>query len=84
MDDEPSFQVACQSNNPGAKKWYVNVELCYQFWCENGVDCSTCISVCPYNIASAKKGKVAHRNLGRAHKPVHHAVTYQHATIQKA
>jgi epoxyqueuosine reductase len=49
--DEPSFDIACRSNNPGALKWYVNAELCYQFWCENGTDCSTCIKVCPYNTA---------------------------------
>lgn len=54
-DDEPSFEVACRSNNPGALKWYVNVERCYLYWCENGIDCSTCIKVCPYNIASAGK-----------------------------
>jgi len=48
-DEEPSFQPVCRSNNDGALKWYVNAELCYQFWCENGVDCSTCIAVCPYN-----------------------------------
>jgi len=58
MDDEPSFQVACRSNNPGVLKWYVNVELCYLFWCENGIDCSTCIKVCPYNIRTASKVKV--------------------------
>jgi epoxyqueuosine reductase len=50
-DDEPSFDIVCRSNNPGALKWYVNAELCYQFWCENGADCSTCIKVCPYNMA---------------------------------
>jgi epoxyqueuosine reductase len=49
--DEPSFDIACRSNNLGALKWYVNAELCYQFWCENGTDCSTCIKVCPYNNA---------------------------------
>jgi len=59
MGNEPSFKIACRSNNPGALKWYVNVELCYQFWCENGTDCSTCIKVCPYNIASARKAKVS-------------------------
>ncbi len=48
-DEEPSFQPVCRSNNDGALKWYVNAELCYKFWCENGVDCSTCIAVCPYN-----------------------------------
>jgi epoxyqueuosine reductase len=51
--EEPSFLVACRSNNPGALKWYVNAEKCYLYWCENGIDCSTCIKVCPYNLASA-------------------------------
>ena len=57
MDDEPSFEVKCRSNNLGALKWYVNAELCYQFWCENGIDCSTCIKVCPYNITLKKLKK---------------------------
>ena len=52
--DEPSFDVACRSNNPGAMKWYVDVEKCYLYWCENGTDCSTCIKVCPYNVFSSK------------------------------
>jgi epoxyqueuosine reductase len=52
--DEPSYDVACRSNNPGALKWYVNVERCYEFWCQNGIDCSTCIKVCPYNKHSSK------------------------------
>jgi len=59
MDDEPSFEVTCRSNNPGALKWYVDVERCYLYWCENGVDCSTCIKVCPYNVASVMKADVS-------------------------
>jgi epoxyqueuosine reductase len=55
MEDEPSSETACRSNNPGALKWYVDVGKCYLYWCENGTDCSTCIKVCPYNIASASK-----------------------------
>jgi len=31
MNDEPSFEIKCRSNNPGVLKWYVNVELCYLF-----------------------------------------------------
>jgi epoxyqueuosine reductase len=58
MEDEPSFEIACGSNNPGALKWYVDVERCYLYWCENGIDCSTCIKVCPYNLASARKADV--------------------------
>jgi epoxyqueuosine reductase len=57
MEKEPSFEAVCRSNNPGALKWYVNVELCYQFWCLNGVDCSTCITVCPYDVQA--RGRTA-------------------------
>jgi reductive dehalogenase len=49
MNPIPNWAPACRSNNPGALKWYVNSEKCYQYWCENGTDCSTCISVCPFN-----------------------------------
>lgn len=59
MDDEPSFEAVCKSNNPGTLKWYVDVEKCYLHWRENGTDCSTCIKVCPYNIASAKRVEVS-------------------------
>ena len=59
MDDEPSFEVACRSNSPGTLKWYVNSEQCYLFWCENGIDCSVCIKVCPYNVVSAEKADVS-------------------------
>lgn len=66
MDDEPSFNVACLSNNPGTLKWYVNGELCYLFWCENGIDCSTCIKVCPYNRASTKKANMTPKEFWKA------------------
>jgi len=46
---EPSWKPSCRSSNPGVLKWYVDGEKCYEFWCDNGTDCSTCISVCPYN-----------------------------------
>ncbi|MFQ6080436.1 MAG: reductive dehalogenase [Candidatus Bathyarchaeia archaeon] len=52
---EPSFEGVCLSNNPGVLKWYVNGELCYNFWCDNGADCSTCITVCPFNVRSGGK-----------------------------
>lgn len=52
MEEKPSFQPACKSNNPGVLKWYVDSEKCYEFWCDNGTDCSTCIAVCPYNKRS--------------------------------
>lgn len=45
---EPTFHPVCRSNNASVLKWPVNAEKCYQFWCENGGDCSTCITVCPF------------------------------------
>ncbi len=49
FDKYPSYKTTGISNNPGAKKWYVNVETCYLFWLENAGDCSVCISDCEYN-----------------------------------
>ena len=60
-NDEPTFEVACRSNNPGALKWYVDVEQCYLYWCENGIDCSTCIKVCPFNTVTAGKADLPPR-----------------------
>jgi len=62
MDDEPSFDGVCPSNNPGVLKWYVDVEKCYLFWLENGMSCSTCIKVCPYNIISSRRSEVSPRD----------------------
>jgi len=49
FEDEPSYDGVCKSSSPGALKWAVDGEKCYEYWCDNGTDCSTCISVCPYN-----------------------------------
>ena len=49
FEEEPSFEAACKSTSLGVLKWPVDGEKCYNYWCDNGVDCSTCISVCPYN-----------------------------------
>lgn len=53
-EPDPTWETACESNNPGSLKWYVDGEKCYSYWCENGIDCSTCISVCPYNNGRSK------------------------------
>ena len=47
-DPEPSFKIACPSNNKGILRWAVNHDECYKFWIENGGECSNCISACPY------------------------------------
>lgn len=47
-EDYPTWSGPTKSNNPGILKWYVNVETCYHFWIQNGNDCSTCITSCPF------------------------------------
>ena len=37
------------SNHSGVLKWYVNAEKCFAFWGKNRMNCSNCISVCPFN-----------------------------------
>ncbi|MCG8563705.1 MAG: hypothetical protein MI747_01335, partial [Desulfobacterales bacterium] len=47
--DDTSYDVACPSNNPGMKKYYVNTWGCLNFWVKSGGGCSNCIAVCPYS-----------------------------------
>lgn len=41
-----TFEGKSASNNPGTKKWYVEVEKCYDY---NGFSCSNCKRTCPFN-----------------------------------
>jgi reductive dehalogenase len=47
-DENPKFEPATISNNPGVKKYYVDVEKCFEFWVENSSDCGNCIMACPF------------------------------------
>jgi len=48
-EEAPTFKPATFSNNPGVKKYYVDVEKCFEFWVENSSDCGNCISACPFS-----------------------------------
>ena len=45
----PSYEIKSVSNNPGVKRWVVDVEKCYMLWIENGGGCSNCIAACPFS-----------------------------------
>lgn len=47
--DEPVFINDQISHIKGVKKWTINARKCFQFWANQGTDCSICIRVCPYN-----------------------------------
>lgn len=48
LEDDPSFHTFSKCNNQGILRWAVNMDECYKFWIENGGDCSTCITRCPF------------------------------------
>lgn len=33
----------------GIKRWQINQESCFDFWCQVGTDCGRCVSTCPYS-----------------------------------
>ena len=33
----------------GVKKWQINSEKCFKYWCIAGTDCGRCMSTCPYS-----------------------------------
>lgn len=47
-EGEPSEDRHNQSNIAGVKKWSVDGEKCFGYWCKINSDCSVCIRVCPY------------------------------------
>ena len=33
----------------GVKRWKIDSESCFTFWCKAGTDCGRCMAVCPYS-----------------------------------
>ncbi|NHJ86605.1 MAG: reductive dehalogenase [Asgard group archaeon] len=54
FDDDPSYKTHTKSNMKGVYRWTVNVDKCYDFWVDNGGECSTCIAICPFNQRTGK------------------------------
>jgi len=53
FDDQPSFRVKGEWNNPGHQAWFEDAPKCFAYWQESTSGCSICIPVCPW----AKKDK---------------------------
>jgi reductive dehalogenase len=52
FEKERNYGIKSESNNPGMKKWYVDVEKCYQAWVDYSSDCALCIKACPFSQMS--------------------------------
>ena len=33
----------------GVRRWQIDSEACFTFWCQVGTDCARCMAVCPYS-----------------------------------
>ena len=62
FDDEPSFEIRGEWNNPGHQTWYEDGVSCFEFWEQSNSYCSTCIMVCPW----AKKDKTVLHEIVKA------------------
>jgi len=49
INEKETAKTTTISNSPGIMKYPVNGEKCYEFWSRQGIDCSICIKVCPFN-----------------------------------
>jgi reductive dehalogenase len=47
----PSNAISFNSQKiiDGVKRWQIDSESCFLYWCTIGTDCGRCISVCPYS-----------------------------------
>ncbi len=50
-DTCPSSAIAFEGKKVigSIKRWQINSEKCFTYWCSTGTDCGRCISVCPYS-----------------------------------
>ena len=62
FDDEPSFEVKGEWNNPGHQAWFEDSPQCLAYWSESTSGCSVCVAVCPWT----KKDKAAIHSIVKA------------------
>ncbi len=44
-----SIPFDSERNIDGIRRWKINAESCYTFWCIAGTDCGKCVIVCPFS-----------------------------------
>jgi len=49
FDEEPSFEVRGEWNNPGHQAWFEDSPQCLAYWQESTSGCSICLAVCPWS-----------------------------------
>lgn len=44
-----SIPVGPEALKQGIKRWKIDAESCYTYWCQVGTDCGRCMIVCPFS-----------------------------------
>ena len=47
----------------GIRRWQIDSESCYTYWCKAGTDCGRCISVCPYAHPNRSLHRIVRRGV---------------------
>ncbi len=50
----------------GVKRWKIDSESCFTFWCNAGTDCGRCMAVCPYSHPDHSLHKIIRWGIGRS------------------
>lgn len=50
----------------GIKRWKIDSESCYTFWCKAGTDCGRCMAVCPYSHPNNSLHNIARWGIRRS------------------
>ncbi len=50
----------------GAKRWQLNSEACFTYWCAMGTDCGQCMRVCPYSHPNTLLHRMVRRGLSHS------------------
>ena len=49
------------------RRWQINSEACYTYWCKAGTDCGRCMAVCPYSHPDSLFHNIIRFGIYRSH-----------------
>jgi len=49
----------------GARRWRIDQEACFTYWCQSGTDCARCVKVCPFSHPDNALHRLVRWGVGR-------------------
>ncbi|MEE8193283.1 MAG: 4Fe-4S dicluster domain-containing protein [Gemmatimonadales bacterium] len=63
-----------QAEIDGVRRWQIDQEACFTYWCSVGTDCARCVAVCPYSHPDTLLHNIVRRG-------VRHSSVFRRAAI---